>query len=203
MWGGEVGRGRDPEKCLCLSAEKAASLHSLLSLSLCLSPPALILTVYSPPAALLPASDRALFSKTLICFGWWLALPKAFLRQTTFFFPFSKSCGGKLLSEVAPALTRQNACKLGDWRPKVSFKSFFLLFFMLFQIQPNVVNEWVQSVCDRMHALFWCVSFICWSFLFILVVHVSHIFGCLFSQELLGLFLRRESPSDNNAFVLK
>lgn len=207
MWGGEVGRGRDPEKCLCLSAEKPASLHSLLSLSVSLLLhwswlfTLLLLPCYLPLTE--PCSLKHSFALVddSLC-------QKLFWGRRLFFFPFSKSCGGKLLSEVAPALTRQNACKLGDWRPKVSFKSFFFClfffaFFMLFQIQPNVVNEWVQSVCDRMHALFWCVSFICWCFLFILVVHVSHIFGCLFSQELSGLFLRRESPSENNAFVLK
>lgn len=48
---------------------------------------ALILTVYSPSVALFPASsDQTLFSKTLVCFGWWLALPKAFWGRQQFFF---------------------------------------------------------------------------------------------------------------------
>lgn len=186
MWGGEVGRGRDPEKCLCLSAEKPASLHSLLSLSLCLSPPALILTVYSPPAALLPASDRALFSKTLICFGWWLALPKAFLRQTTFF-PFSKSCGGKLLSEVAPALTRQNACKLGDWRPKVSFKSFFFVcFFCFFYAFSDSTKrcKWMSAVCVWQDA---CSVLMCFFHLLVLPLY----FGGACESHLWLSFLAR------------
>lgn len=64
----------------------------------------------------------------------------------------SKSCGGKLLSEVASAFNTSQACRLGD-KGQSELQAFFFAFF--FQIQPNFVNEWVSSVCSRMHALFW------------------------------------------------
>lgn len=167
FFGCEGGCDPPPQMWLCLSAE-TMSLHSVLS------PPALmnshpVLTVCSPPAACsLPLSQPCSLHTHLL----WLMTcsAKSFLKQTTLFLNLAEVS----FYQRSHQLNTSRACRLGD-KGQSELRVFF--FFYSFQIQPNFVNEWVNSVCDRMHALFWpCEPFPSFTgaYFFIFKVHVSH-----------------------------
>lgn len=122
-----------------------------------------------------------------ICFGWWLIRPKAFWSRQL----FKMSRRGKLVTEVTLAVPSSLAhYKHADFNLKANVC--FMSCFLTFQIQPNIMNEWVTSMCDRMHALFW--SFHTFSSSAGVLFHFLNACEsfCAVFCGILGMFLRKQ-----------